>query len=93
MFVHMFLSCLRSRLYFRFGAMLLVFFFTSSMFTKFGEDKKRKLEADFKEGGQRNWYRLLSIRNQNTSDPQMCSFCATLGVCYALANKVTLPVG
>ncbi|GFP95271.1 transmembrane protein 19 [Phtheirospermum japonicum] len=44
---------------YRFGAVLLVFFFTSSMFTKFGEDKKRKVEADFKEGGQRNWIQVL----------------------------------
>lgn len=45
---------------FRFGAMLLVFFFTSSKFTKYGVEKKRKLDADFKEGGQRNWIQVLS---------------------------------
>lgn len=39
----------------RYGAMLLVFFFTSSKLTKVGEEKKRKVDADFKEGGQRNW--------------------------------------
>ncbi|KAF3636148.1 putative replication protein A 70 kDa DNA-binding subunit B-like isoform X1 [Capsicum annuum] len=44
---------------YRFGAMLLVFFFTSSKFTKFGEDRKRKLDADFKEGGQRDWIQVL----------------------------------
>ncbi|KAL8514688.1 hypothetical protein ACS0TY_013687 [Phlomoides rotata] len=44
---------------YRFGAVLLVFFFTSSMFTKFGEDKKKRVEADFKEGGQRNWIQVL----------------------------------
>ncbi|KAG8377914.1 hypothetical protein BUALT_Bualt08G0083100 [Buddleja alternifolia] len=44
---------------YRFGAVLLVFFFTSSMFTKYGEDKKRKVDADFKEGGQRNWIQVL----------------------------------
>ncbi|KAK6115233.1 hypothetical protein DH2020_007502 [Rehmannia glutinosa] len=44
---------------YRFGAVLLVFFFTSSMFTKFGEDKKQKVDADFKEGGQRNWIQVL----------------------------------
>ncbi|KAK4390785.1 protein PGR [Sesamum angolense] len=44
---------------YRFGAVLLIFFFTSSMFTKFGEDKKRKVDADFKEGGQRNWIQVL----------------------------------
>lgn len=41
---------------FRFGAMLLVFFFTSSRLTKFGDDKKRKIDPEYKEGGQRNWY-------------------------------------
>lgn len=44
---------------YRFGAALLAFFFTSSMFTKFGEDKKQKVDADFKEGGQRNWIQVL----------------------------------
>ncbi|KAB2024161.1 hypothetical protein ES319_D06G068300v1 [Gossypium barbadense] len=44
---------------YRFGAMLLVFFFTSSMLTKVGEDKKRRVDADFKEGGQRNWIQVL----------------------------------
>ncbi|MFQ6660018.1 hypothetical protein Gotur_028683 [Gossypium turneri] len=43
----------------RFGAMLLAFFFTSSMLTKVGEDKKRRVDADFKEGGQRNWIQVL----------------------------------
>lgn len=44
---------------YRFGAMLLVFFFTSSKLTRFGEDKKRKIDAEFKEGGQRNWIQVL----------------------------------
>lgn len=44
---------------YRFGAMLLVFFFTSSKFTKVGEEKKRLLDAEFKEGGQRNWIQVL----------------------------------
>ncbi|KAL7618737.1 hypothetical protein Lser_V15G00409 [Lactuca serriola] len=38
-----------------FGAMLLAFFFTSSKLTKMGEDRKRTLDADFKEGGQRKY--------------------------------------
>lgn len=46
---------------FRFGAMLLVFFFTSSKLTKFGDEKKRKLDPDYKEGGQRNWYPFISL--------------------------------
>ncbi|GAV88720.1 DUF92 domain-containing protein [Cephalotus follicularis] len=45
---------------YRFGAILLVFFFTSSKLTKVGEEKKRRLDADFKEGGQRNWIQVLS---------------------------------
>lgn len=45
---------------FRFGALLLVFFFTSSKLTKVGEEKKRRLDADFKDGGQRNWVQVLS---------------------------------
>ncbi|CAB4318890.1 unnamed protein product [Prunus armeniaca] len=43
-----------------YGALLLVFFFTSSKLTKVGEDKKRRVDADFKEGGQRNWVQVLS---------------------------------
>ncbi|KAI3421394.1 uncharacterized protein J3R85_012431 [Psidium guajava] len=45
---------------YRYGAMLLVFFFTSSKLTKVGEEKKRKVDSDFKEGGQRNWVQVLS---------------------------------
>ncbi|CAK7334860.1 unnamed protein product [Dovyalis caffra] len=45
---------------YRFGAILLVFFFTSSKLTKVGEDKKRRIEAEFKEGGQRNWIQVVS---------------------------------
>jgi len=44
---------------YRYGAMLLVFFFTSSKLTKVGEEKKRRVDADFKEGGQRNWTQVL----------------------------------
>ncbi|KAH7848829.1 hypothetical protein Vadar_008691 [Vaccinium darrowii] len=45
---------------YRFGAMLLVFFFTSSKLTKVGQEKKRSVDAEFKEGGQRNWIQVLS---------------------------------
>lgn len=45
---------------YRFGALLLVFFITSSMLTKVGEDRKKKVDADFKEGGQRNWIQVFS---------------------------------
>lgn len=44
---------------YRYGAMLLVFFFTSSKLTKVGEEKKRLVDADYKEGGQRNWIQVL----------------------------------
>ncbi|KAE9601856.1 hypothetical protein Lal_00041002 [Lupinus albus] len=44
----------------RFGAMLLAFFFTSSKLTKMGEDKKQKIDPEFKEGGQRNWLQVLA---------------------------------
>ncbi|XP_071737237.1 protein PGR [Rutidosis leptorrhynchoides] len=45
---------------YRFGAMLLAFFFTSSKLTKMGEDRKRSIDADFKAGGQRNWIQVFS---------------------------------
>ena len=38
--------------------MLLAFFFTSSKLTKTGEDRKRKVDPEYKEGGQRNWSAL-----------------------------------
>ncbi|XP_022987828.1 protein PGR [Cucurbita maxima] len=44
---------------YRYGAVLLVFFATSSKLTKVGAEKKRVVEADFKEGGQRNWIQVL----------------------------------
>ena len=40
---------------YRYGALLLAFFLSSSKVTKIGEDRKRRVEEDFKEGGQRNW--------------------------------------
>lgn len=40
-------------------ACLLAFFVTSSKVTKFRMDKKKKLEVNFKEGGQRNWIQVL----------------------------------
>jgi uncharacterized membrane protein len=40
---------------YRYGALLLAFFFSSSKVTKIGEDHKRRIEENFKEGGQRNW--------------------------------------
>uniref|UniRef100_A0ACD5VVN6 Uncharacterized protein n=1 Tax=Avena sativa TaxID=4498 RepID=A0ACD5VVN6_AVESA len=45
---------------YRYGALLLAFFITSSKVTKIGEDRKRRVEEDFKEGGQRNWIQVLA---------------------------------
>lgn len=45
---------------YRFAALLLVFFFTSSKLTRVGEEKKREIDAEFKEGGQRNWRQVLA---------------------------------
>ncbi|CAD6220290.1 GSCOCG00004984001-RA-CDS [Cotesia congregata] len=38
---------------------LMCFFVSSSLATKFRMNEKRKLEVDFKEGGQRNWIQVL----------------------------------
>ncbi|XP_011159771.1 transmembrane protein 19 [Solenopsis invicta] len=38
---------------------LITFFVTSSKITKFRSTQKSKFEADFKEGGQRNWIQVL----------------------------------
>ncbi|KAH7652081.1 putative membrane protein [Dioscorea alata] len=45
---------------YRFGVLILVFFFTSSKLTKLGQEKKRTIDEDFKEGGQRNWIQVLA---------------------------------
>lgn len=42
-----------------FLAALFTFFITSSKATKFRPNLKKKIEADFKEGGQRNWIQVL----------------------------------
>ncbi|KAL6266245.1 hypothetical protein P5V15_003104 [Pogonomyrmex californicus] len=38
---------------------LITFFITGSKVTKFRSAQKKKIEADFKEGGQRNWIQVL----------------------------------
>ncbi|CAL1688070.1 unnamed protein product [Lasius platythorax] len=38
---------------------LMTFFVTGSKVTKFRSEQKKKLEADFKEGGQRTWIQVL----------------------------------
>uniref|UniRef100_A0A0D9V1E1 Protein PGR n=1 Tax=Leersia perrieri TaxID=77586 RepID=A0A0D9V1E1_9ORYZ len=45
---------------YRYGALMLAFFYTSSKATKIGADRKRRVEEDFKEGGQRNWIQVLA---------------------------------
>ncbi|PAN50028.1 hypothetical protein PAHAL_9G492600 [Panicum hallii] len=45
---------------YRYGAVLMAFFFSSSKVTKIGVDRKRRVEEDFKEGGQRNWIQVLA---------------------------------
>ncbi|XP_057710744.1 transmembrane protein 19 isoform X1 [Corythoichthys intestinalis] len=38
---------------------LLTFFFTSSKLTRWGGAHKKKIDADYKEGGQRNWVQVF----------------------------------
>jgi len=38
---------------------LMAFFVTGSKVTKFRSAQKKKIESDFKEGGQRNWIQVL----------------------------------
>jgi hypothetical protein len=45
---------------FRFTATLISFFISSSFLTKYGSKKKKKIDDEFKEGGQRNWVQVLS---------------------------------
>ncbi|GJM95573.1 hypothetical protein PR202_ga12331 [Eleusine coracana subsp. coracana] len=45
---------------YRYGAVLLAFFLSSSKLTKIGVERKRRIEEDFKEGGQRNWIQVLA---------------------------------
>ncbi|KAJ3695725.1 hypothetical protein LUZ60_001102 [Juncus effusus] len=45
---------------YRYGVMLLAFFFSSSKLTKVGQQKKKTIDEHFKEGGQRNWIQVLS---------------------------------
>lgn len=44
----------------RFFAALLAFFISASKATVYKSDAKKKVEADFKEGGQRNWVQVVS---------------------------------
>ncbi|XP_061571192.1 transmembrane protein 19 [Cololabis saira] len=42
-----------------FFSALLAFFITSSKLTRWGGEKKKKIDAEYKEGGQRNWIQVL----------------------------------
>uniref|UniRef100_A0A3Q2P8A0 Transmembrane protein 19 n=2 Tax=Fundulus heteroclitus TaxID=8078 RepID=A0A3Q2P8A0_FUNHE len=42
-----------------FFSALLAFFITSSRLTRWGAEKKKKIDADYKEGGQRNWVQVF----------------------------------
>eukprot|EP00741_Cyanophora_paradoxa_P016424 tig00020912_g15859.t1 len=44
----------------RFGVALLAFFFSASKATRVGAERKKKLDAEYKEGGQRNWVQVLA---------------------------------
>ncbi|CAG2111385.1 unnamed protein product [Medioppia subpectinata] len=43
-----------------FTVSLLVFFVSSSKATKYKSERKREIEVDYKEGGQRNWVQVIS---------------------------------
>ncbi|GIY15962.1 transmembrane protein 19 [Caerostris darwini] len=55
-----------------FLACLFTFFYTSSKATHFHSEKKRKLEAEFKEGGQRNWHQVLCNGSASTFMAMLC---------------------
>lgn len=44
----------------RFGGTLIAFYLSSSWLTKYRADVKQTIEADFKEGGQRDWSQVLA---------------------------------
>ncbi|KAG9400498.1 Transmembrane protein 19 [Aphanomyces cochlioides] len=46
---------------YRFGILLLLFYFTSSKLTHYREDQKAKMDASTKEGGQRSAIQVLSV--------------------------------
>lgn len=74
-----FLSFLAS---YRFGVILIMFYQSSSSLTKFKGDVKKKIEADYKEGGQRDYVQVLS-----------CSLLATVvAVLYLVLEGDDAPV-
>lgn len=45
---------------YRFGLILLIFYYSSSKFTKMKEERKRQLEFNYSVGGQRTWVQVFS---------------------------------
>ena len=45
---------------YRFGAVLIMFYYSGSKFTKVREDVKARLEYNYSKGGQRNWLQVFS---------------------------------
>lgn len=45
---------------YRFGFILIAFYYSSSKFTKFKQDYKASIEEDYAVGGQRNWAQVLA---------------------------------
>ena len=45
---------------YRFGSILILFYYTSSKFTKLKEDYKKTLDKEYLVGGQRNWIQVLA---------------------------------
>ena len=45
---------------YRFGLILILFYYTSSKLTKVKEDVKAKLESNYVHGGQRNWIQVFA---------------------------------
>jgi uncharacterized protein (TIGR00297 family) len=45
---------------FQFGVTLIVFYYTSSKLTKYQQEKKKRVEAEFKQDGQRDVWQVMS---------------------------------
>eukprot|EP00898_Chlorokybus_atmophyticus_P003835 jgi/Chlat1/4452/Chrsp29S04401 len=58
----------------RYFLVLFAFYYSSSRLTKYGAAVKHAVEADFKEGGQRNWVQVCA----NSLPATLCAAAATL---------------
>jgi len=67
----------------RFAVVLVAFFLSSSILTKFKSSKKKIIEEDFKEGGQRNWEQVFANGGGGT-------VCALLYLYYGGGTEVCL---